>query len=47
MLDDPVFNLEIVVTDKKPDHRDTATVIITIEDFNDEAPEFEDNHKTV
>ncbi|XP_059140331.1 neural-cadherin-like isoform X2 [Physella acuta] len=36
----PVFELEIVVQDKNPAHRDTAVVRITVEDFNDNAPMF-------
>ncbi|KAH9498290.1 hypothetical protein Btru_009594 [Bulinus truncatus] len=37
MLKNPVFELEIIVTDSDKSHKDTAIVRITVEDFNDNA----------
>ncbi|KAH9502649.1 hypothetical protein Btru_074016 [Bulinus truncatus] len=44
MLKNPVFELEIIVTDSDKSHKDTAIVRITVEDFNDNAPLFKDTH---
>ncbi|CAL1540107.1 unnamed protein product [Lymnaea stagnalis] len=41
-LKNPVFELEIIVQDNNKAHKDTALVRITVEDFNDNAPQFKD-----
>ncbi|KAK6174384.1 hypothetical protein SNE40_017672 [Patella caerulea] len=40
------FNLTVTVQDNDPAHTDTAYVHVTVEDFNDNAPEFQPKTKT-
>ncbi|KAL4234097.1 hypothetical protein ACF0H5_005750 [Mactra antiquata] len=41
------FNLTVYVQDSKPEHRDTAYIEVTVEDYNDNPPEFNPKVKTI
>lgn len=44
---DKFFNLTVFVQDSNPDHRDMAYIEVTVEDYNDNAPEFDQKVQTI